>query len=214
MRDKNPSGRRLTPPPSPLEQPLPDRAPRTVTTLFAGRLLHGDGGETLCRVRNISTSGMMVEAEVAIAPGEQVAVELRNGERLDGTVSWSGEGRIGIQFVCSREIEALLLISAEGRPRRGAPRPRAPRFDVGCRARVDASGQSWVVAVANVSQSGARLRLADDVHLPGELMLVLPGIASRRCALRWRLGEEAGLAFIDMIPFAELSTWLAASRTA
>ncbi len=52
--------------------------------------------KTLVRVVNISTSGLMIESEIEPRIGEAITVEFEGFSRLDGTVRWVKQGRIGI----------------------------------------------------------------------------------------------------------------------
>jgi len=53
-----------------------DRAPRTVTTLLVGKLRCSGMIEHLCRVRNVSVTGMMIETHYTLGYGNWVTVEL------------------------------------------------------------------------------------------------------------------------------------------
>ena len=57
------------------------RAQRTVTTLIAAKLELGPGKEALCRLRNVSTTGMLVETGQPLTRDDTVVIELRSGER-------------------------------------------------------------------------------------------------------------------------------------
>lgn len=51
---------------------------------------------TLVKVVNISSSGIMVESSLLPRIGERIGVEFEGFDRLDGTVCWVREGRIGL----------------------------------------------------------------------------------------------------------------------
>jgi len=191
-----------------------DRPQRIVTTLLVGKLLCDRTGERLCRVRNISTTGMAVETDPPLGYGAWVTVELRSGERLQGSVVWSSSGRAGVAFAEPVDVERILAeakANQSARVRsivRSAHSPRAPRFEVQCPARIISFGQSYDVAVANLSQSGARLRLPEKMELDTQIVLSLPGLGARRASVRWHRGGAAGIAFVEMIPYSELAAWL------
>lgn len=52
----------------------------------------------LVKVVNVSSSGMMVEADLVPRIGERVAVEFEGFERLDAVVRWVKQGRIGLDL--------------------------------------------------------------------------------------------------------------------
>ena len=50
------------------------------------------------RVRNISSGGMMGEAEITLSVGETVELSLKSIGQITGTVAWADDDRIGIAF--------------------------------------------------------------------------------------------------------------------
>lgn len=194
------------------QDPWAARAPRTVTTLMVGKLICGSAGEQLCRVRNISATGMMVESPYPLRDGDRITVELRCGQLLEGTIVWTSAGRAGVQFAATIDVEEVLATakgtSPAARLRRAVP--RAPRFEVEGPARLVCNGVSHMVRVENISLSGARLHLTSQPALDRVMTLVIPGLSPRSCTVRWCEGDAAGIAFIEMIPYAELAAWLSA----
>lgn len=197
---------------SPAVQTSPDwaeRAERIVTTLLIGKLVCQTGAE-LCRIRNISSTGMLIETSRVLRYGNSVAVELRCGQRLQGTVAWSSTGRAGVQFLQPIDVDEVLAVAqANAQQRsRGTTVPRAPRFDVTTPARISINGRTIDVVVENVSQSGACLRLPRPPRQDTQMILSVPGLPTRRCVTRWADEERAGVSFLDVIPYQDLSGWL------
>ena len=52
----------------------------------------------LVRVINVSSSGIMIEADIMPRIGENVGVEFEGFERLQGVVRWVKHGRIGLDL--------------------------------------------------------------------------------------------------------------------
>ena len=52
--------------------------------------------KSLVRVVNISTGGVMIESDIMPRIGEAIAIEFEGFSRLDGTVRWVRQGRIGL----------------------------------------------------------------------------------------------------------------------
>ncbi len=190
--------------------PWAERAPRTVTTLMVGKLICAGAGEQLCRVRNISATGMMLESPFPLRDGDRVVVELRGGPVLEGTIMWVSAGRAGVQFLEAIDVEEVLATAKGSSPAARLRRavPRAPRFQIAGNARLVCNGVSHTVTMENISQSGARVHLANQPDLDRVMTLVVPGLNPRSCTVRWLEGNSAGVAFIEMIPYAELATWL------
>ncbi|UYY59669.1 PilZ domain-containing protein [Sphingomonas sp. S2-65] len=185
-----------------------ERAERIVTTLLIGKLLSANGPEHLCRIRNISTTGMLIETHRPLGFGAWVAVELRSGEKLQGTVAWCGTGRAGVQFVTPIEVDRILAEAKQSATVRVRNQPRAPRFDVRCPASISSNGRYIDVVLENVSQSGARIAMARPPKRDTEVILSVPGLPSRRCTTRWSDDAAAGLLFLEVIPYHELDAWL------
>lgn len=66
--------------------------------LMADLAVAGGGEMTRVKVRNLSSAGMMVEADMRVQRGQQVAVELRNIGAVTGTVVWVRGGKFGVAF--------------------------------------------------------------------------------------------------------------------
>lgn len=52
----------------------------------------------LVRVINVSSGGIMIEAEIVPRIGEAVAVEFEGFDRLQGIVRWVKQGRVGLDL--------------------------------------------------------------------------------------------------------------------
>lgn len=78
---------------------LPDhqtRKPRIATSLIAKISICG--WSCGAKIRNVSKSGMMVEADVPLAPNQQLLVHLSNGKILTANVRWVEGDRVGIEL--------------------------------------------------------------------------------------------------------------------
>lgn len=73
-------------------------ADRDSLFMQAGLILPGHPDPVTVRVRNLSPGGMLAEANVQIAPGAAIEVDLRNVGLVPGRVVWAGEGKFGIAF--------------------------------------------------------------------------------------------------------------------
>lgn len=199
--------------PSAPDVPAPDvprrggfvpREQRHVTILLVARLV-GEGGDDLCRIRNISAGGMMVETGAPLRVDQRVRIELRNLQTVEGRVAWAAARRAGLQLDTPVGVE---LIETRGTRRRGALQPRAPRFSAECPVTVRAGGHVLPAVLLDLSPSGGKLRL-DGSFAPGDLVtLAIPGLPARRAAVRWQHDGQVGVAFLDVIVFVDLDRWL------
>ena len=178
-----------------------------VTTIFLIGKLVSRYGETLCRIRNLSSGGLMAETHVPLTVDDGVQIELKAGDRLPGTVRWTHAGRIGVAFDAPVEVGALLARAAARSVEQKLA--RAPRFAIDCAVELGVDGRRRAGRLVNVSQGGARLE-ADFEPERGQLLaLAIPGLPERQASVRW-IGDGAlGLGFAEALAFEELGVWLA-----
>ena len=89
--------------------------PRSVKRLFDERaepreeadsqtaVLELRGRKHMVRLLNVSPSGAMVIFSLMPHIGEKVALNILNRGRVDGTVCWVRDGRIGVNFTAAGE---------------------------------------------------------------------------------------------------------------
>jgi hypothetical protein len=166
-----------------------------------------EDGDHLCRVQNISTTGLHVECPVELFPSEQVQIELRNGYLLSGKVIWSAVPNAGVAFHAPIEVDEIAspLFAPGGR---GRKLPRSPRFSAATIVLVRAGGGNRPALMQDISQTGARLRSAGPLFVGQQIMIVVPGLQPVRAAVRRASGDEAGVDFIDPLPLNGLDLWL------
>lgn len=182
------------------DQP-PARSQRLTTLLMVGRLID-PSGDHLCRVRNLSTGGMMVETAAPLAVGMPVRVELRNLNQVDGRVVWTRDQRAGIQFDAVQAVETLLHA-----PDDTDQRPRSPRLTASCSVLLWHLGHTTAPELRDLSQSGCRLGMAHPLPVGAEVRITIPGLPPRHASQRWSGDGEAGFAFHTLLSFNELSGW-------
>jgi hypothetical protein len=179
-----------------------DRASRLTTILMVGRLV-AHGRDYLCRMRNVSTGGMMVECDAALAPGDRVRVELRNLNVVDGEVMWAAGPRVGLRFDGAIDVTDLFQVP----PERREQRPRAPRLTGAGRVRLHHEGRDGAADLCDVSQSGCRLSVTKPLPIGAVVRLTVRGLPQRRATVRWAEDGLAGFEFTELLSFAELTTW-------
>jgi hypothetical protein len=90
-------------------------------------------------------------------------------------------------------------MGASGGPRSRTDlrKTRRRHFDYGAKIQKDKDSPAVACAISDISISGARLNLKDDVELPDNFFLLLTpnGAARRRCRLVWRDGLMVGVKF-------------------
>src|SRR3546814_6255601 len=63
-----------------------------VTVRWVAKITSGKGQE-LCLIRNISAGGIMANIYSTHEVGEQIGIEIRSGQQLDGEIVWMREDR-------------------------------------------------------------------------------------------------------------------------
>ncbi|WP_324748850.1 PilZ domain-containing protein [Sphingomonas sp. LY54] len=183
--------------------PRVPRAPRATRVMLVARLVTGQSDQ-LCRVMNISEGGLMMHSAATLRSGDRVRLELRNGRILDGAVVWADRPAAGVQFDGPVDLEQVLapnMASAE-------QVARAPRMAADCMVLVRCDGRTLPASLLDLSQSGTRIRLAEPVCEGDQLTLAIPGLPTVRGAVRWVRGDEAGIAFFDVLRFDDVARWL------
>lgn len=182
--------------------------PRLLTLLRVGTIVV-DGQRELCLVRNISALGMMLHVYSALVDGQDVVVEMKTGQRLDGRVKWINGSNAGIVFDEPVDVMAML---ASQMVSQSELKPRMPRVEVRAPAMLRMGGHIFRVQTRDVSQGGAKITL--DVGLPpdAEIVLSMEGFHSLHGTLRWCDGEAAGVTFNAVVPWPQLIRWLKVRR--
>lgn len=191
----------LTPEPAPGPGWI-DRHARVTTILFVGRLIDARA-DHLCRIRNVSEGGMMIECDSAIPVGAQVRIEVRHGIVLEAEVVWVDGHRLGVRAVVPIDVRRLL----EAQPRRGTQVPRSPRLSAAAAAQIAWRGRTRAAILLDISQAGCRIAITDCPEIDEPVRLSIPGLPVRTAVQRWVRDGQAGFVFLDPHPFAALSAW-------
>ena len=187
--------------------PRPDRRQdeRQLTLLRVGAITI-EGRRELCLIKNISSGGMSIRPYCALTVGTAVAIELKSGMSVPGSVAWTDEGSAGVAF--DEPIDVLDILSAGD----DGPKPRMPRIEIDCLASVRVGALVHRLKVCDISQGGVKLlgQLAGDVT--NDVAVTLPGLSPIAASLRWRTQTHVGLTFNRLLALPDLVEWLRAMR--
>ena len=168
-----------------------------------------DGRRELCLIRNISAGGLMAHVYSPLEPGQRLNVELKTNQLVAGRVIWVHEGNAGIQFDAAMDVAEMLANPAV---LDNGWRPRTPRVEVDRMATLRAGAQTTWLHARDLSQSGVKLE-TDQAPAPGdEVVVTLEGFRPLHGVVRWSNEGLCGIAFNQLIPFAELIDWLREHR--
>ena len=187
-------------------EPVDRRSGERHLTIYRVGALMIDGQRELCLIKNISEGGMMVRAYCDIGAGTPVAVELKTGQMVAGTVSWLREPNVGIAFDEPIDVIEVLSQSMEG------PRPRMPRVEVFCRATIRDGAAALRVRLHDISQGGIKVETSAALTKGCDVAISLPGLETQAGVVRWTDERLAGLSFNRLLPLATLIGWLQGQR--
>jgi hypothetical protein len=202
----------MEPEPAPAPAPELRREQRLCTLFRTGRLLSAHG-ETVCRVRNVSSNGFMADICFAPEAGETVILELAEGRLHPATVKWSQPGRFGAEFAQAHPISEITRPSISPFHRHRAPRLVPANAFVTIR-----HGDSVLrAAVVNISQTGLAAFAYDLAIADGsrrEMLIEIDGMDDLAGRLRWADKGAVGIQFDTPLSFEGLAHWLWATSLA
>ena len=193
--------------PSHSGQLLVERADRAMTMLMVGKLRAGSR-QGLCRIRNVSIGGMMIETRLPLACGEEVVIDARGRQEVTGTVVWVLDGRAGVRFAYQLPPDRMLAAVLEPQSRIARNRvPRGPRVQLHCKVEVQLSSGRVDAMLKDISQGGAKLIMPVVMRRHERLLLMVPGLPMKLGLVCWA-AEETGIAFAQPLGFDLLAEWL------
>lgn len=189
------------------ERPLAKRSERTLTMLIVAKLRAGNR-EGICRVRNVSKGGMMIESRMPLDCGQPVMLDVRDQAGLQGSIAWVRGERSGIRLESELALDGLLS-APPARPSRVTRTKvgRGPRLEVQCEVEVELASGRLKAALKDISQGGAKLSMPLVVQRDERLLLMIPGLPMKLALVRWA-GSEIGVAFAEPLSFGTLGEWL------
>lgn len=192
-------------PPSPANESDRRTGERHMTLYRVGSVML-DGRRELCLIRNISAGGMMIRLYCTAAVGTQLTIELKSGQPIRGKVSWIKDGYYGIEFDDPIDVIEILSASMDG------PRPRMPRIETDCHAKLREGANSLRVRAHDISQGGAKLQCEMAIPCGSDIILTLPGLEPQPGVACWNNDGFTGVTFNRLLPLGQLVEWLKVQR--
>ena len=178
---------------------------RHLTLFRVGSVSIGDRRE-LCLIKNISAGGMLIRAYSVLEPGARISVELKRGEQIAGTISWTRDNSVGIAFDHRVDVVELLATSEDG------PRPRMPRVEIRCIASVRQGSQVYGMRAHDISQGGLKVESGRELAIGSDVVVTLPGLSPQQGVVRWKESGCYGITFNRLLALSELVGWLHEQR--
>ena len=82
------------------------RGARRQALIWKGALRH-DNRSTAVKVRNVSTTGAMIQSPTPVAVGSELALELSDGVSIPATVKWTAGDQAGLSFHAPFDLALL-----------------------------------------------------------------------------------------------------------
>jgi hypothetical protein len=167
------------------------------------------GQQSICRIRDISTTGVKIETNIDLHACESVALELRSDLKMIGRVRWKRGQSAGIQFDAAIDLERYLLRTESKIDRIKA---RAPRYRCSAGAMAFTDHGCFTCLVSDISLSGVGLtNIPEKMKLRAgqTLRVISDGLSARHALIVWVDCDRVGLKFRQPIKYTELQEWLA-----
>lgn len=178
---------------------------RYVTLFRVGSLIVG-GERQLCLIKNISAGGMLIRAYSILSAGTRISIEFKQGQIVEGAVTWVDGNAAGIEFDARIDIVELLSGSAD------AARPRMPRLEIRCRASVRHESRVYGMVARDISQGGMKAESDGSLAVGSDVVVSLPGLEAIAGVVRWQSNGCCGIAFNRLLALSVLVTWLQDQR--
>jgi len=157
-------------------------------------------------IKNISSSGVMIEIHPNFELGETTTVALNDDLQLVGSVRWRKGALVGMQFsndINVAELLANLTIHNKCQPAR-LPRVRMTR-PISLRI-----GSTLAKAeIFDISPAGIRINSHYQCQIGNRLTLMVPELGNIAGMVRWQKGTEIGIKFQERVSVPQITDWLA-----
>ncbi len=156
-------------------------------------------------IREISPLGATLRGAVDVCLGAGLAMELGNGQRVDGVVAWRGEQDVGVRFTRPIDVMALITRQLVSQP---VERRTMPRVEVRASAWLRDRERFVPVVIRNISAGGLQ---AEGAELPGvgeTINVFAEGLGIPPGEVIWKRGQLAGVRFARELSWQVLLPWI------
>jgi len=172
---------------------------------FDSGVIHDAGFRWNCSIRRISSLGATLRGDAAIAPGQDIAVELANGQRPQGRIDWVKGGEAGVVFKQPIDMLALINRNLISQP---TERRAMPRVELRCRLHLKWGASIAAAMLRNISASGLQLE-GDDLPPQGTFVSVYAeGLNIPPGEVVWRKGDLAGVELLEDLSWTSIIPWI------
>lgn len=154
-------------------------------------------GAGFALVRNISSQGAQIEAEISDPIGSEATYSLDDKTFIAARIAWRKDGRIGLENLAATAIHQNMF-----------PR-RAVRIPLSLKGQVWIGGSPHQVQVRNISQSGVLLDGLPFLEAGTLLTLKVGRITLSNAVVRWSEGSQVGIKFARPLVLKDLNAVIA-----
>lgn len=164
-----------------------------------------EGRSALCRIRNLSDTGMMVDTRMPLAIGENVAVQLRSGFCVAGVVRWSENFRAGIELV---DASGEMILTDHAQTDVSAGAGIFPRFARDASVFVTINHRRSRCHLVTVSLGDAILQGCEGVAAGQIITVGVEGLEERLATVIEATDDHIRASFTQPLHFKALEQWL------
>lgn len=164
-----------------------------------------ESGEGWGFIKNLSTTGMMVEVHSNFELGNRVSAILSEDKELTGTVRWRDQSRAGIEF--SQPIDVATILSKPAVDQSGRV-PRLPRIEMKHPINLYQGSQLIHADICDISPAGICVRTDFTFEIGKNLRLTVPELLDVHGAVRWQSGDRVGIVFSQRLHLDDMMIWL------
>jgi len=172
---------------------------------FEEGMIHDSGFRQTCSIRKISAMGATVRTKVQQAPGEEITVELPNGQRAAANVEWVKNGESGIRFTRPVDVLALINRTLVSQP---VERRAMPRVEIRCGAFLKRGGDFAPATLRNISAAGLQLEGESLPPVGSYVSLFVEGLNVPPGEVAWRRDNLAGVELLEELSWSSILPWI------
>lgn len=158
------------------------------TSLIRAAKVVAASGEFVCVIRDVSETGIGLRSFHRLPHGEPMRLVLQNGESYELHLIRSSGADSSFTFSQPVDVDHL-IVEASKFPKRQL------RVDLELAVKISTLTQSFSATISNLSQQGARIKCDALFAIEQPVRLQVGRLPELRAKIRWRRGEEYGVAF-------------------
>ncbi|MEO9635248.1 MAG: PilZ domain-containing protein [Parasphingorhabdus sp.] len=167
--------------------------------------IRAESGEGWGFIKNLSSTGMMLEVHPSFELGENISAELTEDQILSGVVRWRENALVGIEFSKPIDVSKILAKPHETVSGRIA---RLPRIEVSHPINLYQGSELIHGDICDISPAGICVQTDSTFALGKNLRLSVPELLNINGVVRWQSGNRVGIAFSQRLPLDDLMVWL------